>query len=492
MLVQRGRLGSPAVDRAKRVDRSRRRNSRARPSRTKRSPGTRRSAYAASSVPTATPLSMTRTVSSELIVPTLFQNQRATRRLRRPNRPVSAPEPRRSPARACSGFRLDCASRRVKLAGQEIQAGVEISPSQLGHRPGVANQVESGVRVLVAGARHADQLLAEHVEWCADHPERLDPSGAGSLSRDRRTGQLGRSCRQQQPARDGAAAMARATHSLQATRHAAWRANLNRQISGADIDAELETRAGDDRPDLSLAKSRFDRPPSLSRPGPSGVRRQSVRARRASVGSCRRSCVSFSAKARVLAKMTVVRLPMIDRPQTFQADGDSSSRGAVLRRLDQALNGDLDRRCARRRRCRDNAASSAIGQPEIELTLSLGQQVADRPMRIGSHWRVRCQPLERNSQVGASFRGRECVDLVDDDVVDAAPERPPAFLAQEQRETLGRGDQNVRRMIAQAAPLMRPTCHLFARPPAPGMSSRPSSPADSVQRPVAGFVRCRN
>ncbi len=87
VLVQRGKLGSPGADRAKRIDCSRRQNSRARPSRTKRSWGNRRSAYAASRVPIGAPFSMTRTVSSELMVPTLFQNQRATRRLRSPNLP---------------------------------------------------------------------------------------------------------------------------------------------------------------------------------------------------------------------------------------------------------------------------------------------------------------------------------------------------------------------------------------------------------------------
>ena len=107
--------------------------------------------------------------------------------------------------------------------------------------------------------------------------------------------------------------MACAPDPLHATRHAARRADLNRQVGRADIDAELQARAGDDRPDLPLAKSRFDLAPPVARPGPSGVRRQPVPASAESDGSCRRSCVSFSAKARVLAKMTVVRLSLIDR-----------------------------------------------------------------------------------------------------------------------------------------------------------------------------------
>ena len=89
-----------------------------------------RSAYAASSVPTATPDSMTRTVSSELMVPTLLQNQRATRRLRRPNRPLGF-QSRGEVQRGCSaGSWLEGAGRRLELAGEEIQAIVEIGTRQ--------------------------------------------------------------------------------------------------------------------------------------------------------------------------------------------------------------------------------------------------------------------------------------------------------------------------------------------------------------------------
>jgi hypothetical protein len=46
------------------------------------------------------------------------------------------------------------------------------------------------------------------------------------------------------------------------------------------------------------------------------------------------------------------------------------------------------------------------------------------------------------------------VDLVNDDVRHAPPVRLPARLTQEQRQTLGRRDQNVGRTIAQLAPLV--------------------------------------
>ena len=164
---------------------------------------------------------MTRTVSSELMVPTLLQNQRATRRLRRPNRPSRLQSRGRGPARACSGFRLDRAGRRAELAGQEIQAVVEIGPRQLSHRTGVADQLESRVASCSPAQAMPINCWQTTSSGARDHAERLDPARPGSLRRDRRTGQLGGRCRQQEPARDGPAAMARAAHSLQATRHAA-------------------------------------------------------------------------------------------------------------------------------------------------------------------------------------------------------------------------------------------------------------------------------
>ena len=71
-----------------------------------------------------------------------------------------------------------------------------------------------------------------------------------------------------------------------------------------------------------------------------------------------------------------------------------------------------------------------MGRPEIENCITRRRQVADRPMRIGSPRAVRRQPLERNRQIGTSFRRRQGVNFVDDDVLDAAPDRPPGFLAQ--------------------------------------------------------------
>ncbi len=62
------------------------------------------------------------------------------------------------------------------------------------------------------------------------------------------------------------------------------------------------------------------------------------------------------------------------------------------------------------------------------------------------------QPLEAEGEVRASLRSRQCVDLVDDDVLDA-PQDLGRAAGQDQIERLGRGDQDVRRVADELAPL---------------------------------------
>ena len=63
-------------------------------------------------------------------------------------------------------------------------------------------------------------------------------------------------------------------------------------------------------------------------------------------------------------------------------------------------------------------------------------------------------PLERNGQIGPSLGRRQCMHLVDDQVLDPAPVRNPSRLAQEQSEALGRGDQDVWRMVSKLAAMV--------------------------------------
>ena len=134
------------------------------------------------------------------------------------------------------------------------------------------------------------------------------------------------------------------------------------------------------------------------------------------------------------------------------------------------------------RRCLDNPASRELCRPGIEqlLARAAGCRETDAN-RIALA--VIANRLERNSQIRAAFRGCERVHFVDDDVLDAPPERPPAFLAQEQRQTLGRRDQDVGRMIAKPASLAR-RCVTGADAETNRAFVATELPADSIERPT--------
>ena len=136
--------------------------------------------------------------------------------------------------------------------------------------------------------------------------------------------------------------------------------------------------------------------------------------------------------------------------------------------LDQALDGEL-----RSAACRGAGAS-------------MTRQVRDRPdqephcdRRPGGRWPTgrresgsrSASAANRSSETARSaprFVGARAWTSSTIRCSTPLPVRPPAFLAQEQREALGRGDQDVRRMIAQACAAHGPTCRRCARRPGPG------------------------
>ena len=104
-----------------------------------------------------------------------------------------------------------------------------------------------------------------------------------------------------------------------------------------------------------------------------------------------------------------------------------------------------------------------------------------QPHAAGIATGLRRDALQRDGQVGPALRRRQGVDLVDDQVLDGPPVAPPAVLAQEQREALGRGDQDVRRVVAELAALVGrgiPGAH--ADPDRAGVQVQPAG--DPLQR----------
>ena len=94
------------------------------------------------------------------------------------------------------------------------------------------------------------------------------------------------------------------------------------------------------------------------------------------------------------------------------------------------------------------------GPTRNRATGSAGAAGRRQPDAAGVAPGLRREPLERDGQVGPALGRHQGVDLVDDQVLDGLPVRPPGLLAQQQREALGRGDQQVRRVVAELAALV--------------------------------------
>ena len=263
-----------------------RRNSNARPSRTKRSPACSRSAYAPSSVPIDSPSTWTRTDSSEVIVPTFDQNQRITRRLRMPNSPPLLPDPGRGPLRGRPRLGLVGPGGRGEVAGEEGEAGVEVGPGQVGHR---RRPCGPGRRPRRLDHSPPQAMPISCWQRTSSGPstirERLDPAGLAPPAAVTTA-----------PASSaGVAARIRprvAAPTRCPARPTRWRhreappgqADQDRQVGRADVDAQLQARAGDDRLQLARLQRGLDLAPARRRRAPSGARRRPRGRRPASGG----------------------------------------------------------------------------------------------------------------------------------------------------------------------------------------------------------------
>ena len=143
-----------------------------------------------------------------------------------------------------------------------------------------------------------------------DRAERLDSPFARAFGRHDRADKLGGGRGKQQATRGCVDTMTRPTDALQAPRDAPRQAHLNGQIGRSDIDAELEAGTGND----GTERPRLQR--GLDLATTAGIERGVVR------GDSLRGVAKHQAEvmrhffgqgARVLAKMTVVRLRPITR-----------------------------------------------------------------------------------------------------------------------------------------------------------------------------------
>jgi hypothetical protein len=132
-------------------------------------------------------------------------------------------------------------------ARQHVEDAVEDRSAQLGERCGAADRREQLVDVPAVHRRHRDDLLCHDVERVAWIPRRFDRAIV-HRPRDRGAGdQIAAKLRKDHPLADGVRLMAAAPDALQPAGHRRRRLDLDHEIDGAHVDAELERRGGDQR-----------------------------------------------------------------------------------------------------------------------------------------------------------------------------------------------------------------------------------------------------
>ena len=112
---------------------------------------------------------------------------------------------------------------------------------------------------------HRDELLRKHIERVPRVARLLDQPVAHPLRDDRGLQQVAPELREDLAAAGLADLVSRAADPLQAARDRSGRLHLDHQVDGAHVDAELERRRGDDRPQASFLQRVLDLGPLFAR-----------------------------------------------------------------------------------------------------------------------------------------------------------------------------------------------------------------------------------
>ncbi len=264
-----------------------------------------------------------------------------------------------------------------------------------------------------------------------------------------------------QPSLRGAGpGVVRTSDSLEERRDAARRPDLTHQLDRTDVDAELERRSGDERPQVAATQTRLDAMTAVL--GEAAVVR------------------GHHLVAQAFAEL--VREPFRQSARVHEHDGRvvlGDELGDAVEDVAHLLG-------------RGDGLELAVGQhePEVELTevpgVDDGGQGAvaheqarhrlDRTLRgrqtdalrrgVGE----RVEPFERDREVRAALVACDRVDLVDDHGVDGAQHRSPAGARDEEIERFGRGDDEGGRSTQHRGALRRWWCLRCA--PRRGASAR--------------------
>ena len=163
--------------------------------------------------------------------------------------------------------RAAAAALGADALGQHVDDGVEILARQVGIAVRASNQREQIVFLPVLGSGHGDDLLPHHVERRHGHEQAIELALRDRPHQRRAFDQLVARGREDASLRLGRVLdlMSRPADALQRDGDRSRRADLADEIDGADVDAELERRRGDDRLELSGFELLFSRQPQLAR-----------------------------------------------------------------------------------------------------------------------------------------------------------------------------------------------------------------------------------
>ena len=339
--------------------------------------------------------------------------------------------------------------RRV-TAGEHVQDVLELRTREVGERIRPADEPVQlrDLDLLVGADRH--DLLGEDVERVARDLRLLDQPRPHPLRDDRRLEQVGPELGEYASARDLAERVAGAADALQSARDRLRRLDLDHEIDGAHVDAELERRRRHEARDAACLQVLLDLRPLLTR------QRTVVGAR------------NFFLRRFVEPQREALReAPVVDEDDRGAVGADELDERRVDRRPDRArlpaflarlpglahvLDGDNDLEVELLGDARVHELDLAPSGDEFPdlLERTLGRREPDALWRLS---RERLEPLDRERQVGASLRPGDGVHLVEDQRVDAAQQlaRP---RGEQEEERLRRGDEDVRRLAEHRRALL--------------------------------------
>ena len=347
-------------------------------------------------------------------------------------------------------------------AVEHVEHVLELLAAQLAVGVGAGDervQVVDAQPVVAGLRRHRDDLLGEHVERVARHDGRLDLPLAHALGDDRALEQVGAELGEDAALADVADVVAGAADPLQAGGDRLRRLDLQHEVDGAHVDAELEARGRHQARQLARLQQVLDHEPLLARQRAvvgAGDRLlgQLVEAQREPLGAA--AAVDEDQRAAVLLdeveQLGVDRGP--DRlARALHAGALEGVEVDVGVGLDHRLDGHVDLEVERLAHAGvdDRARALRADQEAADLLERVLRGAQPDPLDVTAG-RLR-QPLQRQRQVGAALGLRDGVDLVDDHLLDAV-EDPGRLTGQHQVQRLGRGDQDVRRVADHVAPVL--------------------------------------